>query len=134
MRHPVPRSLIIKRGLMQACPNCGSRSLFLGRFRLRYRCPGCGLKLSRSDGFFLGAMVWNYGLTVFGALPVVLLCAWLFHFPKALTVGLCVGVGLIMPILIYRFAWGLWLASYYFVLPHELPANATEAIPADEDE
>ncbi|WOO39852.1 DUF983 domain-containing protein [Rubellicoccus peritrichatus] len=130
----VSKSEILKRGLKIQCPNCGSKGLFRGWFRLRYRCTSCGLKLSRNEGFFLGAMVWNYGLIVFGIFPLILVIGFIEWFSVQTIIYLCLAAGVIGPMLLYRWAWGLWLGSYYFFLPHELPNNTTEAIPADEDE
>lgn len=131
---PVSRRQIIRRGLGRRCPNCGSGGLFRHGLILRYRCTSCGLKLSRSEGFFLGAMVWNYGLTVFGVLPFILLSGWQGWISWSTVVVLSLISGILFPVLFYRQAWGLWLASYYFILPHELPANHHEDRPVDEDE
>lgn len=130
----VTRSQIILRGLLCRCPNCGGRKLFVHWLRLRPRCVHCGFKLTRSEGFFLGAMVWNYGLTVFGVLPFIIaatLAGWL---SVDMCIGACISAGIFMPAITYPWAWSLWLMSYYYILPHELPANETELIPTDEDE
>lgn len=130
----INRAQVVQRGLSLSCPNCGGRPIFRSWFRLHYRCPRCGLKLARSDGFFLGAMVWNYGLTVFGCFPVLFALYFLGLFSETMLAVLCVTVGLLVPPLIYQFAWSLWLMTYYWALPHELPANECEGIPTDEDE
>ncbi len=103
-------------------------------FQVYYRCPSCGLKIQRSDGFFLGAMVWNYALTVFLGMPLVLLLGWNGILSVNQVIVLCTLVGVVGPFVGYRLAWSLWLMSYYWVLPHELPANQDPAIPVDEDE
>lgn len=131
---PVSRNAIVQRGLTNRCPNCGGKPIFRSWFRLHYRCPKCGLKLARSDGFFLGAMVWNYGLTVFGGFPVLFAFYFAGLYPPMTLALLCILLGILMPIVIYPWAWSLWLMTYYFVLPHELPANNREDIPTDEDE
>ena len=130
----VSRWEIAKRGLGVRCPNCGQPGLFRHWFKLRPRCLRCGFKLTRSDGFFLGAMVWNYGLTVFGVLPFILLATLMGWISVTSCILMCVAAGFIIPCITYPFAWSLWLMSYYLVLPHELPANETELIPTDEDE
>jgi len=128
------RAEIFARGLSVRCPNCGGKPIFRGWFRLHYRCPHCALKLARSDGFFLGAMVWNYGLTVFGCFPV-LFALYFAGLIAPMTLALLgIGVGVIVPAIIYPFAWSLWLMTYYLALPHELPCNEREDAPTDEDE
>lgn len=128
------RAEILVRGLKVRCPNCGGKPIFRGWFRLHYRCPHCAMKMARSDGFFLGAMVWNYGLTVFGCFPLLFALFFAGAYGTTVLALLCLGVGLLVPALIYPWAWSLWLMTYYLVLPHELPANAREDIPTDEDE
>ncbi|MEO0794073.1 MAG: hypothetical protein AAFX93_02870 [Verrucomicrobiota bacterium] len=92
------------------------------------------MKLARSEGFFLGAMVWNYGLTVFGFFPLFFTLFFLEIISASTLAFLCAATALVVPPLIYPYAWSLWLMTYYVVLPHELPANETDAIPTDEDE
>ena len=62
----VTRSQIVLRGLSNECPNCGSHTLFKAgtRFTINPRCGACGLSIDRGDGFFLGAFVVNYTVTV----------------------------------------------------------------------
>jgi uncharacterized protein (DUF983 family) len=120
---------IATRGFRMQCPNCGGPLVFAPRMRLLEKCPQCGLRWTR-DGFFLGAMVWNYSVTVFGLLSIVVFAAfkaWL-SVPVAIVVGFV--IALIFPWVFYKFSWSLWLTSYYLVLPNELPANAGEEHPA----
>lgn len=92
------------------------------------------MKMARSDGFFLGAVVWNYGLTVFGCLPL-LLALYAAGVISLATLGLIgATVGVVVPAVIYPWAWSLWLMTYYWALPHELPANAGTDPNIDEDE
>ncbi|MGF1449195.1 MAG: DUF983 domain-containing protein [Opitutales bacterium] len=130
----VTRAQILRRSQRLRCPNCGRGALFQKRFLVHERCPHCGLRFARSDGFFLGAMVINYGVVVFGALPAVLVLLGLgwIGWKDAVALALC--LALVLPVLLYRWSWATWLGVYYYFLPHELPANRTEAIPVREDE
>ena len=132
----VTRRQIFSRGLHGACPNCGGPLRFEPGLRLPERCPapGCGLRWQRSPGYYLGAVVWNYTLTVLLALPVVLeslAAGWIRLGPA---IAIAVALALVLPVLFYKASWSLWLMTYYFFLPHELPANATELIPTRDDE
>ena len=55
-------------------------SVFRGFPRMHVRCPVCGLKFEREQGYFLGAMYISYGLaliTIVGlALLLWLVTAW----------------------------------------------------------
>ena len=122
----IQRSTIFVRGLRVQCPNCGGKPIFENWFRLHRRCPDCSMELARKDGFFLGAMVWNYGLIVFGVLPVFvgLYAAGLIG--GTVLAVLCLTAGLFLPIVLYPWAWSLWLMTYFLALPNELPGNGED--------
>jgi hypothetical protein len=131
-RMPTLRKQIFLRGLANRCPNCGG-PLFERAFRLYHRCPKCGLEFERGEGFFLGSMAINYGVTVVVCLlPVLLLyvAGYLSGFAAPLLAGLG-AVG--FPILFYRSSRSWWLMAYFWFLPQELPANRRPLEP-DEDE
>jgi hypothetical protein len=50
---------MLGRGLLKRCPICGTGKLFTRWFRMKERCPGCGYRFEREEGFFLGAYVIN---------------------------------------------------------------------------
>lgn len=130
---PVPRSKILTRGLTNRCPNCGGRRLFAGAFRLADACRDCGLPLERGEGFFLGSMSINYGMTIAICLVPVLILGWTGVLSVSWAIGLAVAGGALFPILFYRSSRVWWLMAFYFFLPHELPANRRE-LEADEDD
>ena len=53
---------MLKRGLVRHCPNCGSGGLFDHWFKMAERCPRCGIKFEREEGFFLGAFLINFAI------------------------------------------------------------------------
>ena len=123
----VTRGQIITRGLTNRCPNCGGRTLFKQGtlFQINQCCPQCGFQFERNndEGFYLGSMSLNYGVTLIGfLLPVLLL--WYFKvIGDKLAIALA-GIGaLAFPALFYRSSRSWWLMQYYFFLPHHLPAN-----------
>ena len=62
------------RGLLHRCPNCGGNTLFGRWLRMNRTCTRCGLKFEREDGFFLGALVFDYTLiAVLTLFPVLIL-------------------------------------------------------------
>ena len=118
----VTRLQILKRGLTQRCPNCGHRDIF-NKLRLKTTCPFCYMALQRGSGWWLGPLVINYGLVVF-VLVLPLLALGLFEvIDLSWAIRLALASGLLVPFALYRFSWSLWLMCYYFMLPHELPAN-----------
>ncbi len=123
----VTRGQILLRGLTHRCPNCGGRTLFQEGtwFRLNPTCKRCGFVFERNqdEGFFLGSMSLNYGVTLVGfLLPVALLAFGGVIATKTAVVLAGAGAG-VVPILLYRSSRSWWLMNYYLFLPHHLPAN-----------
>ena len=131
----VTKGQIFNRGITHCCPNCGAKKLFQADafFALNPECPDCGLKIERDEGFFLGSMSLNYAVTTVGFLfPVLIL--YLVGALSGMVAAVTAGVGALgFPVLFYRSSRSWWLMSYYFFLPHHLPANCGAA-PDNEDE
>jgi uncharacterized protein (DUF983 family) len=52
--------VLFARALQLRCPNCGQARLFTSWFRIRERCPVCGLKTERGDeGYQVGSYMFN---------------------------------------------------------------------------
>ena len=110
------------RALVLQCPNCGGGSLFEGFFKMKPRCPTCGMLLDRGESdYFLGGYTLNLIaveiLLALGFLVVVIL-TW----PNPPWDGLMWG-GVILSILgavfCYPFAKTTWLAvDLIFRPPH----------------
>jgi hypothetical protein len=113
------------------CPDCGAPIRAAGDQTGRFarlwdtptHCAGCGMTLRRKEGFFLGAIVWNYGLTAFGVLPLVLTAYRLGWLDGTWAVRLAVGAIFVVPPLIHAFAWRLWIGTYYGFLSDQLPSG-----------
>lgn len=131
----VTRIQLIQRGLCNRCPNCGDRTLFRPGtwFELNRACPDCGLKIERDEGFFLGSLSLNYGVTlIVFLLPLMLLAV--ADVIADNTAFILAGVGAFaFPMLFYRSSRSWWLMCYYYFLPQHLPANQRPRA-ADEDE
>ena len=131
----VTRLQIIARGLSNRCPNCGGKTLFKPGtlFQVNPVCPQCGLKIERGEGFYLGSLSLNYGVTLVGfMLPVMLLAVYKVIGTTPAIVLAAVGA-LVFPALFYRSSRSWWLMNYYIFFPHHLPVNQTEPR-AGEDE
>jgi uncharacterized protein (DUF983 family) len=131
----VTRLQIVARGLTNRCPNCGGRSLFKKGtlFQVNPVCPRCGLRIERDEGFFLGSMSLNYGVTLVAFLTPVLLLAFNGVIGTTTAAYVAAAGALVFPVLFYRSSRSWWLMNYYFFLPHHLPANQPEAGPEGDD-
>ena len=122
-RAALPRPSIGKmflRGLRFRCPWCGGGGLMASWFKLKPRCPTCGLRTERGEeDFFLGAMVWNIAIAE-GLLTVVLLAIGIYTAPdvpwNALLWG-GVAMMVVAPILFYPVSKTLWMATELLFRP-----------------
>lgn len=118
------RADIFLRVARGRCPACAERIPPSPCWDIAPACSHCGLVLRRPGGFFLGSLVWNYGLIAFGGIPVL---AVLTHGLHWLTwkqaVWVAVILGLALPWFIHRLAWRLWIASYYGFLPELIESD-----------
>jgi uncharacterized protein (DUF983 family) len=133
----VTRLQIVARGLTNRCPNCGRRTLFVpGKpFTVNKNCPACGFVIERDndEGFFLGSLSLNYGVTLVGFLLPVLLLAYndVIGVTTATVLAIVGAVG--VPMLLYRPSRSWWLMNYYLFLPHHLPANGGKGRAGEDD-
>ena len=131
----VTRVQIVARGLTNRCPNCGGRTIFKAGtlFEVNKACPQCGLRIERDEGFFLGSLSLNYGVTLVGFLTPVLVLAY-YKVIGTTTAIVLAGIGAILvPALLYRPSRSWWLMNYYLFLPQHLPANKPEAAPGQDE-
>jgi uncharacterized protein (DUF983 family) len=101
------------RALLLRCPNCGAGGLQATYFRLRDRCPRCGLHLEREEpGYVVGAATFNIivaELVFMGLFVGLLLWTWPDPPWTLLQVG---GLALmvLLPVLFYPFSKTTFLA------------------------
>jgi len=125
----VTRPMIVARGLTNRCPHCGGRTLFVSGscFRVNRDCPACGFKIEREggEGFYLGSMSLNFGVTLTGVLMPMLGLAY-YKVIGVTTASIVAATGaVIFPALFYRSSRSWWLMNYYIFPPQTLPANQT---------
>jgi len=112
----------LRCGLLQRCPCCGVGGLFAGVFRMRPACGTCGLNYFREAGYYVGAMIVNYGVTVAVLVTLYMISLTLPDFTAlssgtkiALWLGFTAGLSLSL----VRPAYSLWLAFDYWLEPWE---------------
>lgn len=88
-------------------------------------CSGCGLPFTREQGFYLGSIYINYGVTVIvtGGLYGLLVAGLGSSHETALAA--CLLVAVVLPVLFFRHARSFLLALDGSVNRHQQPAGAT---------
>lgn len=102
---------ILLRGVRLRCPHCGQGPLAAGWFTLHETCSVCGVRYERKPGESSGASIFWAGL-----LPIIALMLFFALYglnpelPLALSLGLSVTVVIVLGLLGYRHARGVWVA------------------------
>ena len=108
------------RGLMLRCPHCGRARLLKSWFKLKHKCPECGLRSDRGEeDFFLGGIMFNYVFcgVVFLAVVVLLVVFTWPDVPWDLLQWGGIAFIAILPFLFYPFSLTTWLASDILIKP-----------------
>lgn len=104
---------LLWRAMRLRCPHCGGGSLFTGFFRIRQRCPGCGILLERGEGdYFIGAYTLNLiavEILLAIAFTIVVITTWPDPPWTALQYG-GVALSVFGAVVCYPFAKTTWLA------------------------
>jgi uncharacterized protein (DUF983 family) len=106
------RARLFGRALTRRCPVCGSRGIYRGYFRLRERCPRCGLRFERLAGHWSGDIGINT-IVSFALLWAVLLGGTLVMWGNLNVAALVIAATLaavVFPVLFVPFAKALWVA------------------------
>jgi uncharacterized protein (DUF983 family) len=108
------------RGLRLRCPHCGQGRLYSGWVRMNHECPHCGLWFYREPGYYVGAMIVNYGVTAGIVLAAYLLSLLLPNFWNASTdtkLFAWFGFAIALSLALFRHSRSLWLAMDYWLEP-----------------
>jgi uncharacterized protein (DUF983 family) len=100
------------RGSTRRCARCGSGKLFRHWFQMVDDCPRCGLHFEREQGYFAGALAINL-ILVGGLFAIVFLTIFIVTIPDIpipLTLGVCIPIVVLGPIVCYPFSKTIWVA------------------------
>lgn len=104
---------MFRRALLRKCPRCGGSKSFIKHWLGRYdRCRTCGIRWHREHGFELGPIALNVVITFFtlGVGMVVAFVATAPDFPMVPIILGIVGGAIVVPLIVYPFAYTIWLA------------------------
>ena len=107
----VPPRLLVRRAFRRQCPICGSSDAWTGWWSLSERCPVCGYQFTRQEGgYFLGAMAINListeWITMLVLIGLLIGTSWNWWQIELLVVP----IAIVLPLLAFPFARGLWMA------------------------
>jgi uncharacterized protein (DUF983 family) len=102
------------------CPSCQFGKLFGGIFKMLPRCPQCGLPYFRESGYYIGAMIVNYAVTMVIVLAVFLLSLLLPDFWGSSVNLKLLGLGaftIAVSLAVTRHCRSFWLAMDFWLEP-----------------
>jgi uncharacterized protein (DUF983 family) len=124
-------STVVARGLALRCGRCGARGVLHGWFRLRERCPRCGYRFKREEGFFTGVFLLNFGMTL-AVLWVVIMAYVVWRAATDADSSLVpilvvsVAIAVVLPVVFYPVATTAWAALDLALRPLD-PAEEADA-------
>ena len=110
---------LLGRGLRLRCPRCSARTLFRRGFSMHERCRVCDYRFEREQGYFVGAMYINYGVTALVIVAGYFALEWWTTITLGRQLALWGVVGILLPVIFFRHARGLWLGFDYIFNPAE---------------
>jgi uncharacterized protein (DUF983 family) len=114
------KSTMLWRGATKRCARCGSGDLFDGWFTIVERCPRCGLRFEREEGYWAGALAINIGVAaaVFAVVLVVGVAFTAPNIPVGELLAVLVPLMVVVPIAYYPFSKTVWVAVDRALLQH----------------
>lgn len=111
------------RGLLGSCPRCGGRKLFRSWFKMKERCPTCGYKIARDEGFWLGGYTMNVvvGEALLAIYLLVFAARIIEHPDDAIMPWLYVAIviAIVPPVLLFKLSRTIWMAMDLLIHPLE---------------
>jgi uncharacterized protein (DUF983 family) len=119
------------RGLRLRCPACGRGHLYQSLFKLHKQCSACGLVFEREQGYFVGSIYINVMATEAAILFVYLFCLFFFSAASDSLYLILFALAIILPLLFFRFSWGLWLSVDQIISPRQTTDQPPNSHPFD---
>lgn len=111
----------LRNAVRRRCPNCRMGPIF-ARWpnKMLDKCPRCGLSYFRESGYYIGGMIFTYGLTAAVLLTAFLLGLLLPDFPAVShfeQFALWVAFGIPVMLLVMPLGYSLWLNLDFWIEP-----------------
>ena len=99
------------------CPRCRQGRVFRGWITVNDRCPVCGLKFEREQGYFVGAIYINYAATVAIAVPGFFILDVFTRMTIQQQLAIWMPFAVVFPLLFFHHSRSLWLVLDHLVNP-----------------
>jgi uncharacterized protein (DUF983 family) len=106
-----------RRALRLRCPRCGRAPLFRGWFTMNLLCAVCDLTFERAQGYWVGAIYVNYGVTVTIAVAGGFLLWTRAGIDPVRQLTLWIPFVVAFPLWFFRYSRSLWLGLEYGLNP-----------------
>src|SRR5262245_30685708 len=110
-------ALAVPRALALRCPRCGRAPLFRGWFAMNTVCAVCDLRFERAQGYWVGAIYVNYGVTTTIAVAGFFLLRGAAGWETAAQLALWVPFVVLFPLWFFRYSRAVWLGLEYALNP-----------------
>ena len=90
------------------CPHCLEGAVFAGVWQTRQRCPNCGIRFEREDGYFMMSVFIGYVIATALAVPIIVIL-YLQDASVWAHVGISTALLAILSPLIFRYSRMIWL-------------------------
>jgi uncharacterized protein (DUF983 family) len=101
------------RALGRRCPYCASPGIYDGYFALRQRCPRCGVRFEREEGYFLGAYALNLIVAEFLGLGLAIVLIFKTDLRDLQLIWqevIAVALAIAFPVVLFPFSRTVWIA------------------------
>jgi uncharacterized protein (DUF983 family) len=105
-----------RRALRLRCPRCGQAPLFRGWFTMNLVCAVCDLRFERAQGYWVGAIYVNYGVTTLIAVAGFFLLRATAGLESE-QLALWIPFAIVFPLWFFRYSRSLWLGLEYGLNP-----------------
>jgi uncharacterized protein (DUF983 family) len=119
---------LLLSGLFLRCPYCGKGKLFRRFYTMYDRCPVCGWRFEREEGYWTGAIALNLVVTeLLIAVVTVPLVIWLAVSGLSVWPLVIIGVPMcvILPLLFFRHAKSFWMSLDFMIHPVDAEEQRT---------
>lgn len=110
--------------LLVRCPRCRQGRLYARWFRMFPRCPFCGLPYFREPGYFVGALIVNYTLSIFivvGSFLATMMLPDMWSASTNIKFFAWCAFAAVVSLALTRHSRSLWLAVDYWIDPWSSP-------------